>query len=61
MVSRLPKPGVWMKHFKEALSFPMFAASIWLVWVLDQQVGSDGGQGIGIFFVLCYSNLVCEE
>ena len=39
-----------MKYFKEALSFPMFAASIWLLWVLDQQVGPDGrSQSIGIF------------
>ena len=52
MVSRLPKPGLWMIHFKEALSFPMFAASIWLVWVLNQQVGSDGTAKILISFLL---------
>jgi thiol:disulfide interchange protein len=38
----LPKPGIWMEHFKQFLSFPMFAAAIWLVWVLGQQAGADG-------------------
>ena len=38
----LPKPGPWMVRFKEFLSFPMFAAAIWLVWVASQQVGDIG-------------------
>lgn len=38
----LPRPGVWMEHFKQFLAFPMIAASIWLVWVLAQQTGSMG-------------------
>lgn len=41
-LSILPKPGIWMEHFKQFLAFPMFAASIWLVWVLAQQSGADG-------------------
>ncbi|HEY0906815.1 MAG TPA: protein-disulfide reductase DsbD domain-containing protein, partial [Methylophilus sp.] len=36
----LPKPGIWMEHFKQFLAFPMFAAAIWLIWVLGQQVGA---------------------
>jgi thiol:disulfide interchange protein DsbD len=35
----LPKPGVWMDTFKQALAFPMFASAIWLIWVLAQQAG----------------------
>jgi thiol:disulfide interchange protein DsbD len=35
----MPKPGAWMNTFKQALSFPMFASAIWLVWVLEQQAG----------------------
>jgi len=31
LLSKLPKPGPWMARFKEVLSFPMFAAAIWLV------------------------------
>ena len=38
----LPKPGLWMVRFKELLSFPMFAAAIWLVWVVVQQAGDMG-------------------
>jgi thiol:disulfide interchange protein DsbD len=39
LLSKLPKPGPWMARFKEILSFPMFAAAIWLVWVLSLQAG----------------------
>ncbi|WP_416877076.1 protein-disulfide reductase DsbD family protein [Litorimonas sp.] len=38
----LPKPGRWMVRFKELLAFPMFAAAIWLVWVVSLQAGSMG-------------------
>ncbi len=42
LMSKLPKPGPWMVRFKEILAFPMFAAAIWLVWVLSLQAGADG-------------------
>lgn len=35
----LPRPGAWMEILKETLSFPMFIAAVWLVWVLAQQIG----------------------
>lgn len=35
----LPKPGAWMEIFRQALAFPMFASSVWLIWVLGQQAG----------------------
>lgn len=38
----LPRPGAWMNSFKQFLAFPMFASSIWMIWVLDQQAGSFG-------------------
>ncbi|QPF72241.1 protein-disulfide reductase [Roseateles sp. DAIF2] len=38
----LPRPGVWMRHFKILMAFPMFATVLWLMWVLGQQVGIDG-------------------
>ena len=42
-VARLmPRPGVWMLHFKTLMAFPMFATVVWLVWVLGVQVGVDG-------------------
>ncbi|MGV8834749.1 protein-disulfide reductase DsbD family protein [Cellvibrio sp.] len=36
---RLPRPGMWMERAKQILAFPMYAAAIWLVWVLVQQAG----------------------
>ena len=38
--SKLPKPGLWMDQFKQALAFPMFLTAAWLIWVLAQQGGS---------------------
>jgi len=42
LMAKLPKPGAWMERFKELLAFPMFAAAVWLVWVLSLQSGSLG-------------------
>ncbi|OWQ85164.1 hypothetical protein CDN99_23335 [Roseateles aquatilis] len=39
---RMPRPGAWMDVLKQGLAFPMFAAAIWLVWVLAQQAGPLG-------------------
>jgi thiol:disulfide interchange protein DsbD len=38
----LPRPGEWMVTFRQFLAFPMFASSVWLVWVLSQQAGPQG-------------------
>jgi thiol:disulfide interchange protein DsbD len=35
----LPQPGAWMESFKQALAFPMFATSVWLMSVLGAQEG----------------------
>ena len=35
-----PKPGAWMIVFKQLLAFPMYAAAVWLVWVLTQGTGT---------------------
>ena len=42
LVRLLPRPGPWMESFKQFLSFPMYAAAAWLVWVLSQQVSAEG-------------------
>jgi len=42
----LPRPGVWMAHFKSLMAFPMFATVVWLVWVLGQQTGIDGAAAL---------------
>src|SRR5690554_2157879 len=38
----MPKPGAWMETFKELMAFPMYAAALWLLWVLGVQVGING-------------------
>ncbi len=48
LLCKLPKPGLWMARFKEILAFPMFAAAIWLVWVLSLQAGEHG-----VLVILC--------
>jgi thiol:disulfide interchange protein DsbD len=35
----LPKPGRWMETLKQAISIPIFATVIWLVWVFGQVAG----------------------
>ncbi len=41
LIKKLPRPGPWMKTFKEALAFPMLLTCLWLIWVLSLQVQSD--------------------
>jgi thiol:disulfide interchange protein DsbD len=38
----LPRPGTWMTTLRQVLAFPMYGAAVWLLWVLNQQTGSDG-------------------
>ncbi|MBO1075095.1 thioredoxin family protein [Roseomonas marmotae] len=38
----LPRPGAWMERLKQALAFPMYAAALWLLWVLAQLTGPEG-------------------
>jgi thiol:disulfide interchange protein DsbD len=38
----LPQPGAWMDTFKQALAFPLYITSVWLLWVLGHQIGSNG-------------------
>ena len=41
LISALPKPGQWMETLKEFFAFPMFATSLWLIWVFSIQAGAD--------------------
>ncbi len=42
LLARIPRPGVWMDYFKQALAFPLYATAIWLCWVAGQQTGPTG-------------------
>jgi thiol:disulfide interchange protein/DsbC/DsbD-like thiol-disulfide interchange protein len=48
----LPRPGAWMDVLKQALAFPMYAASAWLVWVASQQSGPTGVLAVAAGLVL---------
>jgi len=48
----LPRPGAWMDVLKQALAFPMYAACVWLVWVISQQSGPAGVLAIGAGLLL---------
>ena len=52
LLARLPRPGLWMTRFRELLSFPMFASTAWLLWVLSLQAGSTGVLVAGAGMVL---------
>ncbi len=57
----LPRPGRWMDIFKQAMAFPMYAASVWLLWVVSLQAGADGVLATGVGFVLVgFAAWVCK-
>lgn len=41
LIKKLPRPGPWMKIFKEVLAFPMMLTVLWLMWVLSLQAGAE--------------------
>lgn len=47
----LPKPGVWMERFKNAMGFPMLATAIWLLTLTGAHYGNDGILWVGLFLV----------
>lgn len=51
LARRLPRPGPWMVTFRQAMAFPMFAAALWLWWVLGQQTGMDGAGALGLILL----------
>lgn len=38
----LPRPGVWMETFKQVMGFPMLGAAVYLLWILEGQIGDKG-------------------
>ncbi|WP_203594565.1 protein-disulfide reductase DsbD family protein [Wenzhouxiangella limi] len=39
---RLPRPGLWMETFRQAMAFPLYLAAVWLLWVLARQTDANG-------------------
>ncbi|PWR18499.1 protein-disulfide reductase DsbD family protein [Zavarzinia aquatilis] len=58
----LPKPGGWMVRLKKLLAFPLFASTVWLLWVLAVQSGPMGvaAAGAGLLLIALAAFLVHE-
>lgn len=52
LLGRIPRPGAWMETLKQALAFPMFGVSAWLVWVFGLETGMDGAGALLACLVL---------
>ena len=37
----IPKPGIWMERLKQFMGFPLLATNLWLLWVIQNQRGSE--------------------
>lgn len=47
----IPKPGAWMEYFKQGMGFLFLCSAVWLLYVLGQQVGSEGLIGALVFIL----------
>jgi thiol:disulfide interchange protein DsbD len=61
LLRRLPRPGPWMDGFKQFLAFPLYAAAVWLLWVLGNQTGVNGMAAVTGGCVLIALGLWCWE
>jgi thiol:disulfide interchange protein len=54
LVEKLPRPGMWMESFKQGMSFLLFAAAGFFLWVYSAQVFemSDGRKGLWVMLGL---------
>ena len=52
----IPKPGVWMERLRQFMGFPLLATNLWLLWVLQNQRGSEAALlllGLFLFLGFC--------
>lgn len=58
---RLPRPGRWMERVKQGLAFLMYAAAVWLAWVLAQQAGPHAvGAALGGMVAIAFAAWIFE-
>ncbi len=48
----LPRPGAWMETLRQVLAFPMFAAVLWLLWLVSVEAGPSGVLALGAALLL---------
>ena len=56
LINVMPKPGQWMETLKEFFAFPMFATSLWLIWVFAKQTDTD--MLIGLLVTILLMSLI---
>jgi len=47
----LPKPGAWMERVKQFMAFPLFATTLWLLYVLGNQRGLEAVIAVSVFLL----------
>lgn len=52
LIKKLPRPGVWMETFKQAMAFPLFATVLWLLWVFGIQTHHNSLIGLSFGLLL---------
>lgn len=61
LAKALPRPGPWMVRFRQILSFPVFAAAAFFLWVLSAQTGQKGlALGLGGLIALAFAARLWE-
>jgi thiol:disulfide interchange protein DsbD len=48
----IPKLGTWMERLKQFMGFPLLATNLWLLWVIQNQRGSDASIALLALFLL---------
>lgn len=52
----IPRPGAWMEKLKQFFAFPLIATVVWLLWVLNLQIGTDALPiSLGVLLFLSFS------
>jgi thiol:disulfide interchange protein len=59
LAAMLPRPGEWMESLKQGMSFPLFAYSLYLLWVLNALVEDaawvrDASLGLAVIATACW-------
>jgi len=59
LAALLPRPGEWMETLKQAMSFPLFAYALYLLWVLAALVEDatwmrDASLGLAVIACACW-------
>lgn len=42
LTKRMPRPGPWMESFKQFMGFPMLGTAVFLLWIIEGQLGDKG-------------------